>query len=50
MNENAWNFRKITMKVLSIQLNSLILMDIIIAFGGSDIGIILALHQYCMYR
>ena len=47
MNKDAQHFRKITMKVLTMQLNSVTLMDLI-AFGGAAIGIILALHQYYM--
>ena len=45
MNVNAEHFRKITMKVLSMQLNSITIMDLI-AFGGSAIGILIALHDY----
>ncbi len=45
MNKDAEHFRKITMKVLTMQLNSVTLMDLI-AFGGAAIGIILALYQY----
>ena len=39
MNKNAEHFRKITMSVLQMQLNSIIVMDII-AYGGSAIGIL----------
>lgn len=42
MNEEAEAFRKITMKVLSMQLNSIIVMDII-AYGGAALGILLAI-------
>lgn len=45
MNEEAQNFRKITMKVLSMQLNSINIMDLV-AFGGSALGTIVALHQF----
>lgn len=45
MNENAENFRKITMKVLSMQLNSISVMDLI-AFGGASVGIILAILEF----
>ncbi|MEE0881347.1 MAG: ABC transporter transmembrane domain-containing protein, partial [Turicibacter sp.] len=45
MNEEAENFRRITMKVLSMQLNSINIMDLI-AFGGSAIGTIVALYQF----
>lgn len=45
MNDNAEHFRKITMKVLSMQLNSIIVMDII-AFGGSAIGILIAIFEF----
>ncbi|KGM95673.1 cysteine ABC transporter ATP-binding protein [Clostridium novyi A str. 4552] len=44
MNEEAETFRKITMKVLAMQLNSITFMDLI-AFGGSAIGIIIALKE-----
>lgn len=39
MNKDAEHFRKITMKVLTMQLNSITLMDLI-AYGGAAIGII----------
>ncbi|MGC4018149.1 MAG: ABC transporter ATP-binding protein/permease [Muricomes sp.] len=45
MNEEAEKFRKITMKVLTMQLNSIILMDVI-AYGGAALGIIMAATQY----
>lgn len=44
MNLEAERFRKITMRVLSMQLNSIVIMDLI-AFGGSAIGIIISLKQ-----
>lgn len=45
MNKQAERFRIITMKVLSMQLNSITLMDLV-AFGGAALGIIVALLQY----
>ena len=45
MNEEAEGFRQITMKVLSMQLNSINVMDLI-AFGGSSIGTIVALYEF----
>ena len=45
MNEQSERFRKITMKVLSMQLNSIIVMDLI-AYGGAALGIILAVWQF----
>ena len=45
MNDNAEHFRKITMKVLSMQLNSITIMDLI-AFGGSAIGILIAISEF----
>ena len=45
MNVEAENFRKITMKVLSMQLNSITIMDLV-AFLGSALGTIVALIQY----
>ena len=46
MNREAEHFRVVTMKVLSMQLNSIIVMDIV-AYGGAALGILLALlgHQ-----
>ena len=41
MNENAEEFRKITMKVLVMQLASVTIMDLV-AFGGASIGAALA--------
>ena len=41
MNKDAEHFRIVTMKVLSMQLNSIIVMDII-AYGGAALGIALA--------
>lgn len=45
MNEEAEKFRKITMKVLTMQLNSITIMDLV-AYGGAALGIILAVTQY----
>ena len=45
MNKEAEKFRVITMKVLSMQLNSITIMDLV-AFGGSAVGIIVALIQF----
>ena len=44
MDVQAEEFRKVTMKVLSMQLNSIIIMDLI-AYGGAALGTILALIQ-----
>ncbi len=44
MNEEAEGFRKATMKLLSMQLNSIIVMDLF-AFGGAALGIIVVLFQ-----
>lgn len=40
MNEEAEHFRKVTMKVLTMQLNSVAIMDCV-AYGGSAVGCIL---------
>ncbi|MGL6057641.1 MAG: ABC transporter ATP-binding protein/permease [Culicoidibacterales bacterium] len=45
MNEEAERFRKTTMKVLSMQLNSITIMDVV-AFGGAAAGSIVGLIQY----
>lgn len=45
MNEQAESFRKITMKVLTMQLNSITIMDLI-AYGGAALGVILASTQF----
>lgn len=45
MNEQSEHFRKITMKVLTMQLNSITLMDVI-AYGGAALGVILATTQF----
>lgn len=45
MNTEAEKFRKITMKVLTMQLNSITIMDLI-AYGGAALGVILSVTQY----
>ena len=45
MNKEAESFRKITMKVLSMQLNSITIMDVV-AFGGAAFGSIVALLEF----
>ncbi len=45
MNAESENFRRITMKVLSMQLNSIIIMDFF-AYGGAALGILLAGKAY----
>ena len=45
MNEQSEHFRKITMKVLTMQLNSITIMDLI-AYGGAALGVILATTQF----
>lgn len=45
MNIEAEKFRKITMKVLTMQLNSITIMDLI-AYGGAAFGMILAVTQF----
>lgn len=45
MNVEAEKFRKITMKVLTMQLNSITIMDLI-AYGGAALGMIMAVTQY----
>lgn len=44
MNEASEEFRKITMKVLTMQLNSITIMDLI-AYGGAALGVIMAVTQ-----
>lgn len=44
MNEEAEHFRVVTMKVLTMQLNSIIVMDIV-AYGGAALGILLAVLE-----
>ena len=45
MNEQAEKFRKITMKVLTMQLNSITIMDLI-AYGGAALGVIFSAMQF----
>lgn len=45
MNREAEKFRKITMKVLRMQLNSITVMDLV-AFGGAALGTIVALNEF----
>ena len=45
MTKEAENFRKVTMKVLSMQLNSIIIMDIV-AYSGAALGCLMALSAY----
>lgn len=45
MNVEAEKFRKITMKVLTMQLNSITIMDLI-AYGGAALGIVMSVTQY----
>lgn len=44
MNAESEKFRKITMKVLTMQLNSITIMDFI-AYGGAALGVILSVSQ-----
>ncbi|MDE6844343.1 MAG: ABC transporter ATP-binding protein/permease [Lachnospiraceae bacterium] len=45
MNRESEKFRKITMKVLTMQLNSITIMDLI-AYGGAALGVIMAATQF----
>ena len=45
MNREAEKFRKITMKVLTMQLNSITIMDLI-AYGGAALGMVIAVTQF----
>ncbi len=45
MNRESEEFRRITMKVLTMQLNSITIMDLI-AYGGAALGIIMAVTQF----
>ena len=45
MNREAEKFRRITMKVLTMQLNSITIMDLI-AYGGAALGVIMAATQF----
>lgn len=44
MNEEAERFRKVTMRVLFMQLNSISIMDLV-AFGGAALGMIIAVSE-----
>ena len=44
MNEKAEEFRVVTMKVLTMQLNSIIIMDLV-AYGGAAVGVIIAVSE-----
>lgn len=44
MNDKAEDFRKMTMRLLAVQLNSIIVMDVI-AFGGAALGIALTVYE-----
>lgn len=46
MNQEAENFRKITMRVLIMQLNSISIMDIV-AYGGGALGSFMAITHFC---
>lgn len=45
MDEEAEKFRRITMKVLIMQLNSISVMDLV-AYGGAALGIILSIFEF----
>lgn len=45
MNAGSEQFRRITMKVLTMQLNSITIMDLI-AYGGAAAGIVMAVTQF----
>ncbi len=45
MDEEAEHFRRITMKVLTMQLNSISVMDLV-AYGGAACGMLIALQDY----
>ncbi|MDO4268103.1 MAG: ABC transporter ATP-binding protein/permease [Eubacteriales bacterium] len=45
MDEESERFRKITMKVLMMQLNSIIVMDVV-AYGGAAVGMAVVLREY----
>lgn len=49
MNAQAERFRRITMKVLTMQLNSVTLMDLM-AYGGAGLGIISAVAAFAEGR
>ena len=45
MNEQSERFRRITMKVLTMQLNSITIIDLV-AYGGAAAGILMAVTQF----
>ena len=45
MNRESENFRRVTMKVLTMQLNSIIIMDFF-AYGGAALGIAMACKEF----
>lgn len=45
MNEDAEHFRKITMKVLTMQLNSITIMDLV-AYGGAAMGVFMSYRAF----
>lgn len=49
MKREAEHFRKITMKVLMMQLNSIIVMDVV-AYGGAAAGMIVTLQEFLAGR
>lgn len=49
MDEESQHFRHVTMKVLTMQLNSTSVMDIV-AYGGAAVGMVLALQQFLTGR
>ena len=49
MDEEAQTFRQITMKVLTMQLNSTSVMDIV-AYGGAAVGMIVAVSEFLAGR
>ena len=49
MNRDTEHFRKVTMKVLTMQLNSIIVMDVI-AYGGAALGIAVAAKEFAAGR
>lgn len=49
MNRDAEHFRRVTMKVLTMQLNSIIVMDVI-AYGGAALGILVAAGEFAAGR
>ena len=49
MNRETEQFRRITMRVLTMQLNSITIMDLV-AYGGAALGIGLAVSQYTAGR